>query len=192
MRGSICLAHAHQNKPWNQQLFADNSVMRAISPVERRMANQCRASQLRVRSMNFGQHWRTPGVLDVSYSVTIPMAFVAYLLKRELPDRFQDVWFLVGTHWKLSSAAISWPEAEQILNSPGLVHLPSLGSPTIAFLSGWAMVSWREHRGLCSTRSNFRSDKGDSAVHWHLATGWAAGSIPRHVAAVAVGPTPCH
>ncbi len=96
-----------------------------------------RASQLRVRSMNFGQHWRTPGVLDVSYSVTIPIAFVAYLLKRELPEYIEDcVKFPGGDPLEVILRSNEWPEAEQILNSPELCSL------TLAWIAHDCLLEW--------------------------------------------------
>lgn len=45
---------------------------------------------LRVRSMNFGQHWRTPGIRDVSYSVEIPHRFWIDVVARDLPEIVDD------------------------------------------------------------------------------------------------------
>lgn len=40
--------------------------------------------------MNFGQHWRTPDIREVSYSVEIPHAFWLYVVERELPEIIED------------------------------------------------------------------------------------------------------
>lgn len=46
--------------------------------------------RLSVRSMNFGQHWRTPGVVDVDYRVELPRRFLRDVLARELPGYVDD------------------------------------------------------------------------------------------------------
>jgi len=43
-----------------------------------------------VRSMNFGQHWRTPNVAEVSYAVEIPLEFFVALLDEQLPSLVED------------------------------------------------------------------------------------------------------
>ncbi|HRI71039.1 MAG TPA: hypothetical protein PK156_42700 [Polyangium sp.] len=45
---------------------------------------------LRVRSMNFGQHWRTEGIREVSYSVELPHRFWMDVFARELPEIVED------------------------------------------------------------------------------------------------------
>jgi len=56
--------------------FADGST---VSP-----------QSLSVRSMNFGQHWRTAGIRDVSYSVEFPHRFWLDVVARELPEIVDD------------------------------------------------------------------------------------------------------
>jgi hypothetical protein len=45
---------------------------------------------LSVRSMNFGQPWRSPDVQEISYSLELPMAFFLALLEEQLPDLIAD------------------------------------------------------------------------------------------------------
>lgn len=52
---------------------------RAISP-----------QALGVRTMNFGQHWRTEGIHEVAYSVEMPHAFWIDVFARELPEVVED------------------------------------------------------------------------------------------------------
>ncbi|MFO0797996.1 MAG: hypothetical protein U0804_10995 [Gemmataceae bacterium] len=83
-----------------------------------------RAAQLRVRSFNFGQYWRTPEVREVSYSVTVPLAFVTHLLARELPEYIKD-WIACPETGTLEDALRrrQWPAAEQIFDDPELCPL---------------------------------------------------------------------
>lgn len=48
------------------------------------------AQALSLRSMNFGQHWRTEGIREVSYSVEIPHRFWLDVVARELPEFVDD------------------------------------------------------------------------------------------------------
>jgi hypothetical protein len=82
------------------------------------------AAQLRVRSMNFGQHWRTLGVRDVRYNVTIPLAFVAHLLRRELQGYIEDCLKFPGAEpLEVSLRRMEWPETGQVLDDPELCAL---------------------------------------------------------------------
>ena len=94
-------------------------------------------AQLRIRSMNFGQHWRTPGVRDVRYSLTIPLAFVAYLLKRELPAYVEDcVQFPSAEALEAGLRHGTWPAAEQILDDPELCSL------ALAWIAHDCLLEW--------------------------------------------------
>jgi hypothetical protein len=85
---------------------------------------QVKAAQFSVRSFNFGQHWRTPGVRDVHYSVTIPLAFVAHVLRRELPEYVEDcIKFPDTGALDTGLRGKQWPEAGQILDDPELCAL---------------------------------------------------------------------
>lgn len=96
-----------------------------------------KAAQLRVRSMNFGQHWRTPGVRDVRYSVRMPLAFVAYLLKKELPEYVEDcVKFPSEEALEVGLRRSEWPEAAQILDDPGLCSL------ALAWIAHDCLLEW--------------------------------------------------
>lgn len=56
------------------------------------MAAGCAVSpqSLSVRSMNFGQHWRTQGIREVPYSVELPHRFWQDVVARELPEIVDD------------------------------------------------------------------------------------------------------
>lgn len=85
-----------------------------------------KASQLSVRSMNFGQHWRTPGLPDIRYSIELPLAFVAHVLKRELPIYVADcVQFPDDGPLEAGLRRRGWPQAEQVLDDLEL-RVPAL------------------------------------------------------------------
>jgi len=48
-----------------------------------------RFESLSVRSMNFGQDWRTPNVAEISYSLQLPMAF--FLAFLDEPEQLADL-----------------------------------------------------------------------------------------------------
>jgi len=72
--------------------------------------------QLRVRAMNFGQHWRTPGIIDVDYRVELPRAFFRDLLARELPEYIDDCKkFPDSTEpFEIALREAGWPDAERV------------------------------------------------------------------------------
>ncbi|MBO3697630.1 hypothetical protein [Roseivirga sp. E12] len=45
---------------------------------------------MRIRSMNFGQHWRTEGVENFPYEAKIPLAFVIDYLNTQLEEYVED------------------------------------------------------------------------------------------------------
>ena len=48
-------------------------------------------AQLTVRSMNFGQHWRTEGIVDVHYSVELPIGYFVAFLEEVYPEQIRDL-----------------------------------------------------------------------------------------------------
>ncbi|RYZ14237.1 MAG: hypothetical protein EOO70_07835, partial [Myxococcaceae bacterium] len=57
---------------------------------------------LSVRTMNFGQHWRTPGVVQVRYEVILPGAYAVALLEQDWADWVED-------------AQLNWPNPAHAL-----------------------------------------------------------------------------
>jgi hypothetical protein len=97
---------------------------RGAEPIGEAESRPVNAAQLSVRSMNFGQHWRTPGVREVRYSVMLPLAFVADLLGRELPEYVEDcIKFPDSTPLEAALRRSLWPGAGQILDDPELCAL---------------------------------------------------------------------
>ena len=83
---------------------------------------------LRVRTMNFGQHWRTEGIVEVQYSLELPGGFFADFLTRELPDWIEDSKrFPQEPELELDLEAAlrerGWPIAEQVVADPSLGRL---------------------------------------------------------------------
>lgn len=48
-------------------------------------------ARLAVRSMNFGQHWRTEGIVDVRYSVELPIRYFVAFLEEVYPEQIRDL-----------------------------------------------------------------------------------------------------
>lgn len=83
-----------------------------------------RAAQLRVRAMNFNQHWQTPGVREVRYRIVLPQTFITDLLSREWPDYVADGQaFPSDDALSVALAQRGWPDVEQVLAEPTLCAL---------------------------------------------------------------------
>ena len=83
-----------------------------------------RAAQLGVRSMNFGQYWRTPDTRTVPYDVTLPLTFVISVLGRELPEYTRDCLAHPGTDpFEDALRNRQWPGAEAVLDDAELCSL---------------------------------------------------------------------
>src|SRR5690242_1473689 len=74
---------------------------------------------LAVRTMNFGQHWRTPGIIDVRFMIALPARFFLDVLARELPEFVQDAIDHPDPDHELPLEAAlrqrGWPTAEQVV-----------------------------------------------------------------------------
>ena len=78
--------------------------------------------RLNLRSMNFGQHWRTPEIDDVRYSVEIPFDYFVALLREELPEHIRDLQEHGDFAFPFERAleAAGWPSAEIAAEIPDL------------------------------------------------------------------------
>lgn len=85
----------------------------------------CSPLQLKVRTMNFGQHWRTPGITEVNYEVILPKAFALGYLKKELPEYVGDAKQFPDFEDPLENILRErrWPEVHAILEDPALASL---------------------------------------------------------------------
>ena len=138
-----------------------------------------RASQLRVRAMNFGQHWRTVGVREVGYRVGVPVAFVVDRLDRELPDYVADCIAHPDTT-PLESAlrARGWPAAGPILDDPEVCGL------ALEWFGHDCLLGWLgdgEHEDAPGFVINSIESAGRrGGVVWFVGSGRAAGQKVRY------------
>ncbi len=81
-------------------------------------------SQFKVRTMNWGQHWRTPGVEVVRYSIELPLSFIVDHLAKELREWVHDAILHPDPECSLECAlrAASWPD-------PAALFRPAQGDP---------------------------------------------------------------
>ncbi len=79
-------------------------------------------AQFMVRSMNFGQPWRTYGVTEVEYQAYLPKAFVKDYLEKELAAYVEDARQFPDFQDPLENRlrAKSWPSAREIFEDPHL------------------------------------------------------------------------
>lgn len=105
------------------------SEVRSRYPGARRCAcsvdgQACSPGRVSVRVMNFGQRWRTPGIVDVQYRIELPRAFVLDVLGEHLPDYVDDSRNFPDPDSAIDRAlqAADWPSAAEVLNMPELAH----------------------------------------------------------------------
>jgi hypothetical protein len=71
--------------------------------------------------MNFGQHWRTPGIVEVDYHVELPRAFLRDLLARELPAYVEDCKLHPWTdRFEVALRSAAWPDVAPVLDDSEL------------------------------------------------------------------------
>lgn len=105
------------------------SALRARYPGAHRCAcvvdgEACLPGRVSVRIMNFGQHWRTPGIVDVPYRIELPRPFVDDLLGEHLPDYIEDSRKFPDPGSEIDRAleAAGWPGAGEVLRRPELAR----------------------------------------------------------------------
>lgn len=78
--------------------------------------------------MNFGQYWRTPGIVDVPYSVELPERYWIELIARELPEHVADAKLFPDPddEFELALRRHGWPEAREVCAVPELAPLAVL------------------------------------------------------------------
>ena len=83
------------------------------------------ADAFRVRTMNFGQHWRTPGIVDVPYRAEIPAAFLRDMARRELPQWMEDAREFPDDDEEMDAALreAGWPAPDDAVADPRLASL---------------------------------------------------------------------
>ena len=80
-------------------------------------ATQALAAQFSVRTMNFGQHWRTDGIESVTFSVTLPSAVFVELTSSQLPEFIADMQLHpdVNDEFQHELRKLNWPTVTEIL-----------------------------------------------------------------------------
>ncbi|WP_426753816.1 hypothetical protein [Myxococcus sp. Y35] len=75
---------------------------------------------LRVRTMNFNQHWRTPGIVDVRYEVILPGAYAVALLEGDWAEWVADCQRFPNPDASVERAlrALDWPAPSRALADP--------------------------------------------------------------------------
>lgn len=78
----------------------------------------------RIRTMNFGQHWRTPGIVDVAYRAELPAAFLRDLARRELPAWMDEArTFPDEGEMEDALRAAGWPSPDDAVADRGIAVL---------------------------------------------------------------------
>jgi hypothetical protein len=74
--------------------------------------------------MNFGQHWRAGGVVDVDYRIELPRAFLFDFLSRDLPEYIADCKAHPDPECRLDSTlrTANWPDASEVMRRPELTQ----------------------------------------------------------------------
>jgi hypothetical protein len=75
-----------------------------------------------VRHMNFDQHWRTPGVRDLAYELTLPHSCLRRVLDAELEEFVEDARKFPddGLDFEIALRECDWPSVDKILEDPKL------------------------------------------------------------------------
>lgn len=118
------------------------SPLRARYPGAHRCAcvldgQACPPGRVSVRVMNFSQHWRTPGIVDVPYHIELPQPFVVDLLGQHLPDYIEDCKNFPDPESGIERAleAAGWPSASEVLTMPDLARY-------FVRLFGYDLLAW--------------------------------------------------
>ena len=90
------------------------------------------------RTMNFGQHWRTEGVVDVDYRIELPRALLFDFLSRELPELIADCKAHPDPECALDSMlrTANWPDAGDVMARPELTQFFA------EYLAGDLLLHW--------------------------------------------------
>lgn len=83
----------------------------------------CLPEQLSLRTMNFGQAWRTPGITEVTYRLSVPLPAVNPILERELAAFIDDAQQYPDeeNHLEQILTENGWPAAHLILKDSTLL-----------------------------------------------------------------------
>ena len=78
-----------------------------------------------VRNMNFGQHWRTAGVVDFPYEVKLPHSCLRCILEAEMEEFVADAKKFPddAIEFEIALRMSNWPSVVEILADPELREL---------------------------------------------------------------------
>ncbi|MBN8229660.1 hypothetical protein JYK02_19295 [Corallococcus macrosporus] len=93
---------------------------------------------LRVRTLNFSQHWRTPGIVEVRYEVILPGAYAVALLEQHWAGLVEDHQRFPAPEDPLDQAlrALDWPEPARALADP------LTAPPVLDFFAHELLLHW--------------------------------------------------
>jgi hypothetical protein len=98
----------------------------------------CAPERITIRTMNFGQHWRTEGIEEVAYRVEVPLAYAEDVVREHVADYVQDS----REHpdpddaYDRALAAAGYPDTARVLATPELRD-PLLGFFRYEILGFW-------------------------------------------------------
>lgn len=126
-----------------------------------------RPAQLKLRLMNFGQHWRTEGIAEVGYTLLVPLAVLAEEMEREHPDFVDDsVAHPSDNTYERALRERGWPTVAHILDDPELLRM-SVEWYGVEVLSRWIGNAWPndgptvERPGFVLNTADFQAREGD-------------------------------
>lgn len=79
-----------------------------------------RAEEVRIRAMNYGQHWRTEGIESLDYKIELPLPYVQDFLNSQLPEYISEAKIDHDKEDELDGLlkVFGWPDdAERILTN---------------------------------------------------------------------------
>jgi hypothetical protein len=125
-------------------------------------------AQLKIRIMNFGQHWRTEGIEDVDYTLVVPLAVLAEEMEREYPSFIEDsIAHPSDDPYERALRERGWPPVAVILDDPALLRLAVADWYALDVLGRWIGDAWAgegptaERPGFVLNTVDFQGREGD-------------------------------
>lgn len=101
-------------------------------------------AQLKMRTMNFGQHWRTEGIEEVDYDLVLPLAVLAEEMEREHPAFVEDsVAHPSDDAYEQALRERGWPAAAEILDDVFLLPMAAEWY-SLELLGRWIGDGWAQ------------------------------------------------
>jgi hypothetical protein len=103
-----------------------------------------RPAQLKLRTMNFGQHWRTEGITEARYSIVVPLAVLAEEMEREHAGFVADaVAHPEDDPYERAQRERGWPAVPEMLADAALLRM-SAEWYGMEVLGRWLGDAWPE------------------------------------------------